>query len=184
VETEKKMAVLTLNLESSELTLIQANALVTLLTGVQTVGSVHLTSQTTSAPSQATSQEPKSIVDVAPATTPEKPKRKRRTKAELAAAKAAEAATVPYPEDPKEPAAPVANPVAVAEVVAAAPIVSAEEDKAEVVAAVGRLTADGDTNPTATVVAKMTEISGKQRVGDIDTALYAQVIEVLLTLGS
>ena len=122
---------------------------------------------------------------------PAKPKRKRRTKAQIAADKAAEEAAA------AAEAAPVAEATTEEKKVAALPVnvavdpledvpvsITQDEVKAEVVAAVGRLTADGDEAPTATVVAVLEKATGVKRVGEISPDKYHEVIAALLEVGS
>jgi len=99
-----------------------------------------------------------------------KPKRKRRTKAEIAADKAAEVAVDPVEETV------TADIVVEEENLEAPPSVSEADVKAAVVDCVQRLTKAGRNTPTLVVVKKLVELTGKKRVGEIDSSDYAKVI--------
>lgn len=178
-----------IQVDTANLTEAQGNLLLSLLTGG--------TPSTNSSTPSVASPSPTSSVAAAPATSPvqttvapqadtpaeTKPKRKRRTKAQIAADEAAAAAAAATPATPEvvevDPLGEV--PVAI-DVTNTAP--TEDEVKAEVVAAVGRLTADGDASPTATVVAVLEKASGKKRVGEISPDQYHAVIAALLEVGT
>ena len=106
-----------------------------------------------------------------------KPKRKRRTKAEIQAGKDAEEA-VEAPAPVAEVPAPVAEaPAPVAEAI------TEERVRDVVVAAVERLKDGGDEKAPLTVITKITELTGKKRVGEVSVDQYPVVIAALDLLG-
>lgn len=120
------------------------------------------------------------VLDGEPAPAePAKKKRKRRTKAEIAADKAA--AVTPEPQD-NTPDVTVSDTELEVDPLGEAPadqptVATEAEVKAAVLAAVARLTeAGGSESPTRVVVAKLVELTGKKRVGEIEQGLYRTVI--------
>jgi hypothetical protein len=129
--------------------------------------------------------EPPTLVEVVKAVA--KPKRKRRTKAQIAADEAAAS-----PATPEVAADPPVNPVVetVAPVGETVPPVTPEQVKAAVVGAIERLTAAADpldidpaNAPTQLVVNELVELTGKERIGEIDPKQYGVVVAGLAALG-
>ncbi len=122
----------------------------------------------------------------------EKPKRKRRTKAQIEADRVADVEKIDVVASAVEKIEAVVSEeeeeatVGKIETTIAPPGTpySAEDVKAEVVAAVGRLTADGDENPTAPVVAVLQKSAGVKRVCEIAPEKYAETIAALKSVGS
>jgi hypothetical protein len=181
---------ITFEVNTADLTAEEGNFLYCLLTGSAAVAIEVVASacnqdgsplETPAAPDQT------SVVTADP-----KPKRKRRTKAQIAADNAAAEAPVEavQPSPVVTPDSPVVRPEVVEvdplsdapDVTNSAP--SEDEVKEQVVAAVGRLTADGDAAPTATVVAVLEAATGKKRVGEISPDQYHVVISALLEVGT
>lgn len=75
--------------------------------------------------------------------------------------------------------------VTTAEVLGDAPAeeVSVDLVRAAVVSAIDRLTASGAEAPTKPVVAKLEDITGKRKVGEVDASQYQEVIDGLALLG-